>query len=373
MSYSKQYIRRFLFRLLKRNKIIFYVYEWIKWHKEIEYQKKTNSPLNLKSQEIIKREETIIRKYWHIGTFHYYRYGLQYKNLSEEQLLDYVPTYYFHKNIEKHHRGIDTIKFGDKLVQAKLFYERQISTAETLAVIKESCCYEFTSNKIISLWDLIIEQLNCNDNKLFFKPTGNCGGKGIKVLKWINGIYYLDEKPVKTLEDILFNLEKNNVYIIQNKIIQSKQLNDINDSCVNTIRVIVCKENDNMVIKSCILRMGRLGKEVDNSAQGGISIGVDCETGVFSDHAIAEHGADIFYKHPDSGYEFRNQSIEQWHIVKEQIKGIACKLIDFNDIALDIAITNENVKLVEFNFRYGIEHQQCVLGGMRRVLNIPNI
>ena len=58
--------------------------------------------------------------------------------------------------------------------------------------------------------------------------------------------------------------------------------------------------------------------------------------------------------------------------IKSKIDEIANKLIDFNDIALDIALTKDNVMLIEFNFRYGIEHQQCVLGGVRKLFNIPN-
>ena len=74
----------------------------------------------------------------------------------------------------------------------------------------------------------------------------------------------------------------------------------------------------------------------------------------------------------DSGFIFNGVKVENWPTIKNQIESIANKLIDFKDVALDIAITPQGAILVEFNFRYGVEHQQCVIGGVRRIFNISN-
>lgn len=367
------YLRRSIFRILKKNKWIFYYYEKAKWHKEIEYHKQTNDPKNLKPIDQIKREEKLIRKYWRIGTFHYYRYGLQYKQLSDEQILDYVPTYYFHKNIELNHDGVDTILYGDKLTQALLFEERNIPTAKVIAVINKGQCMDLSGKSAINLTKIVQEKLVNSTNKLFFKPSGNCGGAGILVLKCDNsGRLLLNNQSISSLDELWSSLIYNDTYVVEENIIQSYQLSQINSSSVNTLRTVVQKVDDKMQLKTCILRMGRNGKEVDNSAQGGISIGVDVSSGQLADFATAEHGSGVFYEHPDSKFQFAGSFIDDWKNVKYQIEAIANKLIDFKDIALDIAITNDNVILVEFNFRYGIEHQQCVLGGMRRTFNISN-
>ena len=366
------YLRRSVFRILKKNKWIFYYYEKAKWHKEIEYHKQTNDPKNLKPIDQIKREEKAIRDYWRIGTFHYYRYGLQYKQLSEEQLLDYVPTFYFHKSIEHHHKGVDTILYGDKLTQALLFEERNIPTAQVIAVVKKGECLDLLGKINVDLAQIVREKLVNTTNKLFFKPSGNCGGAGILVLKCDDEGLLLNNERISSLEDLWSSLIYDETYVVEENIIQSVQLSQINSSSVNTLRTVVQKVEDRMVIKTCILRMGRNGKEVDNSAQGGISIGVDVSSGQLADFATAEHGSGVFYAHPDSKFQFAGSCIDNWNDVKCQIESIANKLIDFKDVALDIAITNDNVILVEFNFRYGIEHQQCVLGGMRRTFNISN-
>lgn len=366
------YLKRYIFRILKKNKTIFNIVEWIKWHKEIDYHNQTNSSVDLKNKNTIESELKIIRKYWRCGTFHYFRYGLQYKELTTEQLLDYVPTFYFHKNIEKKHRYIDTIKYGDKLHQARLFDERNIQSPNTLCIYRKGSFYDYKTNQSINIETIINNSLIFSDNKLFFKPTGNCGGKGILILKKINDNYFINNIKIDSLNQISNFINKNNTYIIQEKVEQNKLLNLINASSLNTIRVVTQKENNKMIIKSCILRMGRKGKEVDNSAQGGISIKIDTTTGQFADYATAEHGSGKFVQHPDSGFIFKDQHIKNWPTIKDKITAIANKLIDFNDIALDIALTKDDVMLIEFNFRYGVEHQQCVLGGVRQLFNISN-
>ena len=50
------YIKRSIFRELKKNKWLFYWFEWFKWHKEIELQKQVNDPTLLKSLKKIKHE-----------------------------------------------------------------------------------------------------------------------------------------------------------------------------------------------------------------------------------------------------------------------------------------------------------------------------
>lgn len=372
MTKNLLYIRRSIFRQLKKNKWIFYCFDWYRWHNELTHQKQVNDPNLLKTPEKIKYEEQLVKKYWRIGTFHYYRYGLQYKHLSNEEILDYVPTYYFHKNIEKHHKGIDTIKYGDKLNQAILFDERNIPTARVVAIVKNKKCFGFKQDKELDLNSIIIDCLRKEGNKLFFKPTGNCGGAGIIVLKRSNESYVLNGRSIKTLDSLKNALLANELYIIEENIVQSNQFMQINSSSVNTIRTVVQRDCNIMIIKTCILRMGRSGKEVDNSAQGGLSIKINVDTGEFAESATAEHGGGIYKQHPDSGFVFKGVKIQNWLDVKKGIENIANKLIDFNDIGLDIALTNNGPILVEFNFRYGIEHQQCVLGGVRRIFNINN-
>jgi len=365
---DKEHLRRAVFKKLKKSKFIFNTFEWMTGYKDIRVQNSIHSQDKKKDASVMRREKKLIRDYWHSGVFHYYRYGLPYAQLSDDELLDYVPTYYHHKKLERDHEGIDTVFFGDKLNQALLFQERNIPTGEVVAYNTGGGWLDYSSHQSVSVSSLIKKTLKESGEKLFLKPTGGQGGFGIMVLKYQGDDFLVNGNCVE-LEPFIEDLPSCS-FILQKGLIQSEQMQDINPSSVNTLRVVVQPDGDLMRMKTCIIRMGRKGKEVDNSAQGGVSVKVDTETGRVASTATAEHGGGIMTCHPDTGKLFGAIVINDWINLKTQIEQIGTKLRDFNNIALDIAVTDEGPKLLEFNFRYGIEHQQCVLGGVRRILDI---
>ena len=366
---DKEHLRRTILKIVKKSKFIYNSIEWLRGCHDIKNQRMLFSIYNVKKDKVtIQREKRIIREYWHCGTYHYYRYGLPYLSLSDEELLDYVPTFYHHKKLERDHTGIDTVYYGDKLIQAHLFTNRAIPTADVIAYKKGNLWYKFNNNHEIDIIPLIEKTLKSGNEKLFLKPTGGQGGSGIFVLKRRDKEFIVNGEPVE-LAKFIHHIS-NTDFILQKGLVQSIQMMEINPSSVNTLRVVVQKEGQQMKMKTCIIRMGRQGKEVDNSAQGGISVKVDIETGNVAQTATAEHGGGILTCHPDTNKVFKDITINNWEQLKGEIEEIGTKLIDFRNIALDIAVTEEGAKLLEFNFRYGIEHQQCVLGGVRKVLNI---
>ncbi len=365
---DKEHLRRAVFKKLKKSKFIFNTFEWLSGYKDIRVQIDIHSQDKKKDSSVMRREKRLIRDYWHCGVFHYYRYGLPYFQLSDDELLDYVPTYYHHKKLEKDHSGIDTVYYGDKLNQAFLFQDRGIPTGEVIAYNNGGRWLDYSNHQSINISSVIEKTLKETGGKLFLKPTGGQGGFGIIVLKYQDNSFMVNGHSVE-LDSFIKNLPSV-TFILQKGIVQSKQMQDINPSSVNTLRVVVQPVGDVMRMKTCIIRMGRKGKEVDNSAQGGVSVKVDIKTGRVADTATAEHGGGILKTHPDTGKAFGDIVINNWNVLKDQIEGIGTKLIDFNNIALDIAVTEEGPKLLEFNFRYGLEHQQCVLGGVRRILDI---
>lgn len=364
------YIKRAVYKFLKQSKVVFNLHEWFLGYKDIRVQKEVNKVTDLKPKQQINKEKQLIKDYWSCGTFHYWRYGLQYKKLSNDEILDYVPTYFHHRNLENKHIGIDTIKYGNKLTQAYLFKKKNIPSPSIIAIYKNKNYFDLLGNTLNS--DSVInDKLKMNGSKLFFKPINGSGGSGIFVLKYLDNNFFLNGEKFH-LKNLGSTLSKDKTYIIEENIVQNQQMMSINSSSVNTLRVVVQNENGKMQLKTCIIRMGRSGKEVDNSAQGGVSVKVDLKTGELAARATAEHGGGVITEHPDSKRKFAGMVINNWENIKLQIERIANKLIDYNDIALDIAITEEGVLLIEFNFRYGIEHQQCVIGGVRRILNISN-
>ncbi|WP_455962122.1 sugar-transfer associated ATP-grasp domain-containing protein [Bacteroides bouchesdurhonensis] len=366
---NKAYLRRFIFKNLKKSKLIFNVHEWICGYKDIRDKRAEYAGQEFKSPDRIKREKKIIKDYWHCGAFHYERYGLAYKDLSDDQILDYVPTFYHHVTLEKAHKGIDTVKYDNKLTQAELFAERGIPSADTIGVYHNGICKTILGDKKIDFEKEVKESISVSNRKVFLKEAGANGGFGIFVLKQIDGNFIINGQ--KSEFDQLYHiLEKDKYYIVQKGIIQTRQLSSINETSVNTLRIVAIKEDGVMKLKTCNLRMGRSGKEVDNNGQRGMGVQVNIKDGSLAETATARIGGGTFYKHPDSNVVFKGFKINNWDEVFEKTERIASKLIDFNNVGLDIALTDEGPILVEFNFRYGIEQQQVVFGGVRKLLNI---
>lgn len=364
------YFRRKVNKFFKRSRFIFCLWEWISgdlfeiWRLREKYHK-----IAVKSNSQIINEKKMVRHYWKCGTYHYEKYGLAYKELDNEAILDYVPTYYHHIKLERDHKDVDIVHYGNKLNQAMLFAERGIPNAGILASIHNRCWSDCNGN-MLDCTSLIEQYFASHSGKLFIKNSDGQGGYDIFVVKKLCDKLYVNNKEINKISEVNNILPAHGNFIVQEGVVQTEQFMRINSSSLNTLRVVTQLENGRMVLKTCIIRMGRNGREVDNSAQGGISAKVNLQDGQVAYSATAEHGGGCFYAHPDTGIMFCDIRINNWSILRSEIEVVANKLAEFRNIALDIAVTDDGVKLIEFNFHYGIEHQQCVLGGVRRILGI---
>lgn len=312
-----------------------------------------------KSTYVIKKEMKYLSAYWHCPSDHYIRYGLYDKNLSEEKLLDYIPPFfYYNYYLPKSLNGLNEALYEDKLNLYYVFKKHGIPTPNVVAIVRNRKIFDLEGNLI----DIQSSHMNFIQGKrYFFKPVSGKGGIGIKVYK-----------PYKedSLEDFLMSLSPDTLYIVQEALVQREDLNRINRSSVNTLRIVTKNESNHVRICGCALRMGRNGKEIDNNSQGGLSVNVDIDTGHFSDFATAEHGGGFYDRHPDSKFVFKGAFISDWNIVKENVVAYAKEFPSIKEIGWDIALTDNGVQAIEMNLGFGITHLQLVCGGMRRCLNI---
>ena len=233
-----------------------------------------------------------------------------------------------------------------------------IPTSDVLFVISNNKFYTVDKKRIST--DMALTILNSfKDYSFFVKPVDGEGGCGI--------IHFSSETCFKKEIE---NKKFKNVFIVQEAIKQNEFMSQINSSSVNTLRVIVHKRDSKMEMKVAILRMGRKGSIVDNSAQGGMSVGVNIETGDFFPTAKFEHSPLVLEEHPDSHFIFKGNGIKGWINIRQEIENYASKLVKFHDIGLDIALTKNGFVFIEFNFRYGIDHIQRTVGGVRRILKV---
>lgn len=367
--------------------------------KDLRRERKNLKKYRSKSRQQIDSEMRLYKNFWKCVPHDYIRYGLFSKDLSTDEILDYIPMHYYycdyynqifaditneasredylprrypltHKTLSLFPKplfnAIDKGKnLSDKLLQFLMLRELRIPVPEVIGVIYANSFYNLEGESID--FSTTIHK-HSDSKKLFIKPTDGCGGAGIVVLENHSGAFKKDGRNVTSLADLGLNSAQ--VYIVQKALAQLPELAQINPSSVNTLRTIVKYEDGIPRIIGIILRMGRKNSHVDNSAVGGFSVGIDIETGRFFDHGAPEHGGGIYDRHPDSNYIFKGNGIKNWAQIKKEIYRIISKITDYPIIGWDIAPTKNGVQAIEFNMGFGIEHAQTILGGLRRTLNI---
>jgi hypothetical protein len=356
---------------IKKSRILYFAFKKIT---DSDYNSGNKEYLmgnNLKSKEIVRKEIALIRNYWKCDPMHYYRYRLFEKELSNDELLDYIPSYYFYNYyLPNIYENIDLAFTYSKISMNSYFIRKQIDTPYNIATIINGIIFENLTRKLD--YEELVEKLAKSDNRIFFiKPDKGRGGKGIFTINKIDNGLYIDGKVLN--KKLFMHKVKHKDFVVQEGILQRKDINKINPSSVNTLRVITQYFKNSYRISALVLRIGRRGSFVDNSAQGGISVNIDIENGKFSKYAYTEHTNERFEKHPDSNFKFDGFVIDDWDKIKLQILNLANKAFEFPEVAWDIAILENKISVIEINAYYGIEHLQCCIGGMRRQLNVtPN-
>ncbi len=333
--------------------------------KDYKAQRKRMKLSTAKPKEQIKREMKMYADYWGVPANEYVRYGLFEKCLTDEEILDYIPSQFFYcKYLKDAYSDLteDDSVYDDKFNQFGILRSHDIATPDVHYIIK--------GGKLLNLNGKtedasVLLSLAHEGEKIFIKPTDGRGGSGIIVLTRNRGGYNgLNNNDLENLR-----IDKSRTYIVQKGLTQNPEIAKIYAGSLNTLRTIVQYRNGKVNIVGCILRMGRNGAEVDNSAQGGISIKVNFDDGTFAPPAQAEHGGGTFYSHPDTGYDFMKNRIIGWDQIKTEIIATVSKMTDFGDVGWDIALTDTGVSVIEFNLGYGIVHAQLSCGGLRRILN----
>lgn len=167
------------------------------------------------------------------------------------------------------------------------------------------------------------------------KPMGGSGGRGVIIAK--RGEYSIDELT-KTYPDGLLAEE-----IIHNHDVLTK----VNESSLNTIRVATVKSDNKVDIVFAFIRFGREGSVVDNGFRGGIMCNIDIETGIIT--STSTEKGQKYIVHPDSKQTIIGLKVPNWERVKQMAKQLASVVPDCRLVGWDIAVTNDDVLMIEAN------------------------
>ena len=320
-------------------------------------------------------ELTRYRLYWgHLGSMDYFEYGLDVRKLSIADILAYIPTRY-HNMFQRFIRNNSyNCLVSDKFITSVVLEFLGLPHAKTILVLK--------NGKIVSLNCKLIQLKEYNSiineppvDMFFVKPCNGGGAQGIKVFKR-NGKNYFDDSGNEMDYSYLSQLSKKSRcdFIVQRGEFQSEVLSKLNPDCLNTLRVITHRSGDggkNFQNLSILLKVGRVGYNVDNSCVGGVFIRVDSDTFITDDSCYIRMPEIhmLGKRHPDSGAKVAGIKLPfRDDVLRILEKGSQLLYPQHPYLGWDIALTLTGAKVIEINSGFAIEHHQIAWGqGLRDV------
>ena len=179
-----------------------------------------------------------------------------------------------------------------------------------------------------------------NKKEIIVKPIDGCGGIGVDLIK-------IDKRKLK---DIYNNLIKNNQLLIEEKINQHEKLSELNESSVNTLRIVTFFDGKKTHILNTVLKIGN-GGVTDNFSSGSMYTFV-------KDNKIIVPAIDrddnIFEIHPISKVKLIGYKIPNFDKVQKLISDVGKIVPEVKYVGWDVAITENGASLIEGNCYPGI-------------------
>ena len=173
------------------------------------------------------------------------------------------------------------------------------------------------------------------------KPVAGTMGKGIEKLRCPEDREKFYERCCR---------EK---LLLEEVIVQHPALNEINPSCVNSVRVNAARDarGEVCLIGAC-LKCGGKGAVTDNFHSGGVAYPLDLENGRVC--GPGRNNTDIreYTRHPATGYFMPGFALPFW----EELKALVCQGMErvpsLGYVGWDIALTPEGPALIEGNVHW---------------------
>ena len=284
-----------------------------------------------------------INDYWKIslGIKVTYQYFAMYNKVIADNGFDvrYIPDDLFFIYLDPYYNNVIAAKWlDDKSLYDLLFADvkRPITIARKMG--GKLLDKDYNNANV----ETIINQCKAQGEVIIKKSIDSEGGKGVQIINSQE-----DATGLRTA------LQVPNDFVVQGILIQHPDVAAIHKDSINTIRVMTLIHNDEVHILSCILRMGRGGKRVDNASSGGLFCGID-DSGCLRKHAYDYDGF-RFDIHPTSGVVFEGYHIPGIDEIKKIVKQKALRLSRFcKMVSWDFAIGEDgNPIFIEVNLSYG--------------------
>jgi hypothetical protein len=187
-------------------------------------------------------------------------------------------------------------------------------------------------------------------NKNFIiKPVAGRGGKDIYFAYVYKGQILFKKNNSESIPLDLFTLPTRSV--VQEYITQHPKLTQISAS-TNTVRIITMLSRTGcVIIIGAFMRFGVEKAFLDNTSQGGVTVGIDTDTGNLKKYAY-DFKSMRYTEHPTSIFEFEGFPIPFWRDVVELSKKVQSSIGYNKLIGQDIAIAESGPVIIELNAEY---------------------
>lgn len=264
----------------------------------------------------------------------------------------------------------DSIERDEYIGTAEIYdFQRKLNKAGYIKYFNNKNLFNSTFNEYTKRRSLDINGCSAEDleewlidiHGIIAKPSqGTIGG----------GIEKLFISDFENANELLIYLKKKKLDLVEELIVQNQHLNTLNPSSVNTIRIMTVLDKNNKVnFLGAAIRMS-IGKVVDNFNAGGIAAPIDLLTGKIIGPAVSKNIQDkkMYSVHPVTSEEIIGFQIPHWDKVVELVESACHKVPEVKTVGWDVAITEDDVLLVEGNHNWCKNFFQQVYGEGKREL-----
>jgi len=289
----------------------------------------------------------------------YYLYGIDIKGQDPNDFLSYGKG----KSIrEKQNRQYNQIDYTS-LLRDKFIFGQYMKS-----INKPTPTNYFFGNSVV------VKQLNPLPEKTveaFYKDLTGLGGAGIFPVQldeenvYING----EEKSFADLKQLV-----NGQFIIQEKIDQVEELNELYPHAINAIRLLTVKDGENVRVACGFIKIGANGGVIDNWASGGITVKINVEQGKLEGYGyFKDVKKGKVTHHPNTGALLDGFEIPYYQEACDLVIDLHQYFYGIRSIGWDIALTPDGPTILEGNDDWDISMiQKYFKDELFNILSVEN-
>lgn len=197
-----------------------------------------------------------------------------------------------------------------------------------------------------------IRETVTEQGRVVLKPEDGSSGEDVFVIERSDGgLETNGETGLSPVRDSLSGLQR---YLVTEFVEQHPYADEIYPHTANTIRLITCRDTEEgePFIADAIHRIGTdESRPVDNWDKGGLSAGIDLDTGTLQQATRFPDSRDLdwFDRHPGTDARITGTTIPSWDTVTSAVKEMAERLYWLELIAWDIVVTEDGYTVIEAN------------------------